>query len=632
MRSLTVVALAGIIAVTCAQADAPTFAPPDIPQADAEVPTEVLRDWQTFHLEADGRRVEDTDSIVLIRTERGVHEHAQATFTYPESRETFEVLEAYTETADGRRLAVAADKILTREHPVAAGAPMFADVKVTTVIFPGVDVHSKLHCRTRRTIRETLFSGYFQLTDFLSPHQLNDDDRITVYAAAGTTFKSDIRGYQGGPITCPAEEQGRKCYAWSARNTAFAPTEDGSVSAEDYGQHVILGNFPSYEALAKAYWDRAADKVKVTPEIQTLADQLTSGVSDPKAQAEALYNWVARNIRYVAISIGLGGIVPRAAATVLQNRYGDCKDHVTLLQALLAARHIDSVGVLVGVDRRWTVPEVPGLIFNHIITYIPALHLYADSTSEFSRFGELPSIYVGKPGLKTQPVAGTKQFEPITSTLSEGQMTTSVEMQITDDGGASGTAEMHSAGVSEIALRSIFSRLPPGQEQTVARAQLASVNESGSGAFVHSDPHDLDKPFVYSTTFTITNLVALPGPGAFPVPSGLRLLPVADLARVTPLAQRRYPWICGTPGERRETTHLRLPASVRLAAAPRDVHVHNDFGRYDAHYEQNGNALTITREFAHTFTGQPCDDASYQQFRQLTQAIERDVKAQYLFQ
>src|SRR5256885_6821477 len=34
---------------------------------------------------------------------------------------------------------------------------------------------------------------------------------------------------------------------------------------------------------------------------------------------------------------------------------------------------------------------------------------------------------------------------------------------------------------------------------------------------------------------------------------------------------------------------------------------------------------------SHTFTGEPCHDDQYQQFRELTQAIERDMKAQLLF-
>lgn len=628
MRSATIAVLAACFLESGVAADTP----PAAADPNAEVPTEEVRGWDTYTVEKDGRYVHDQDYIILIRSEKGIQQGAQVALPYTASRESLEVVEAYTEAPDGHRVPVPADKILTRESPLVTGAPMFADVKVTSIIFPDVEVHSKLHYRTRRAVREPLFPGYFQITDFVGPHSLHDDDRLSVYAAADASFRSEVVGYQGGAVACPKDQGGRKCYAWTARNTVFVPHEVASVSPADYAQHVILSNFPSYESIGKAYWDRAADKVEVTPRIQGLADELTQGLTGPRDQAEALYNWVARNIRYVAISIGSGSVVPRAAGTVLDNRYGDCKDHVTLLQSLLAAKHIDSVGVLVGADNRWTVPGVPEIVFNHIITYIPSLNVYADSTSQFGRFGQLPEIYVGKMGLKTQPVSGAAALAPITSAASEGQARTSVDIRLNDDGSASGTAETQLAGGMEMGLRALFANLPPGQQEQIANSLLARVNESGSGSLLPGDPRDLTKPFAYRTKFTITNLVSLPGPGAFPVPSGLQIVPVAQLAQAAPLASRRYPWACGIPGDRRETTHLTLPEAMHVLGAPKDVHLQNDFGRYDAHYEQAGSVITVTREFAHTTTQQPCDEAHYQQFRTLTQAIGRDVKAQYLFQ
>lgn len=627
MRYAAIAALAAGFLGSWAAGDTPPATDPN-----ADVPTEAVRAWHTYTVEADGRYVHDAEHVVLIRTEKGIQQESQVTIPYTESRETLEVLEAYTEAPDGHHIPVPPDKILTRESPIVSQAPMYADVKVVSIIFPDVEVHSKLHFRTRRTVKEPLFPGYFQISHGIGPHSLHDDERLSVYAAAGASFTSEVVGFQGGAAPCPKEQGGRKCYVWTAHNTVFVPHEASSVSPADYGQHVIISNFPTYEAIGKAYWDRAADKVEVTPKIQAQADELTRGLSAPRDQAEALYDWVARNIRYVALAIGTGSVVPRPAETVLDNRYGDCKDHVTLLQSLLAAKHIESVGVLVGVDNRWKVPTTPEIVFNHIITYIPSLDLYADSTAQFARFGQLPEIYVGKMGLKTQPIPGTAPFAPITSVVSQGQATTNVDIELKADGGASGTAETHLAGGMEMGLRGLFANLPPGQQEQLANGLLARVNESGSGSLQPEDPRDLTKPFVYRAKFTIASLVSLPGPGAFPVPSGLQIVPMAQLAQGATLASRRYPWACGIPGDRKETTRLTLPATLHVIGGPKDVHVQNDFGRYDSHYEQAGSVITVTREFAHTTTQQPCDDAHYQQFRTLTQAIGRDVKAQYLFQ
>lgn len=623
MRFLTLAALAGSLG--------PLFALADTPPND--VPLEKLHAWDTYTVESDGRYTNDADYAILVRNDEGVHRYAQISFPYSESRETLDVIEAYTETPDGRKIPVPPDRILTKESPATMNAAMFADVKIKVIIFPDVEVKSTLHYKTRLTVKEPLFPGFVTIEDHVDQHVLDDDDRVSVYAAKGLTFAQDVVGFKGGIIQCPADQVDRTCYGWIAHNSDYVPPENGSVSPADYGQRVVLSNFANYEGIAAAYWSRAADKGEVSPAIQSLADDLTRGTSDPRAQAEALYNWVSHDIRYVAVSVGAGSVVPHSAEQVLANRYGDCKDHVTLLHALLSAKHIDSVGVLVGANHRWALPSAADIrVFNHIITYIPTLKIYVDSTSQFSRFGQLPEIEVGKMGLKTQPVPGMHSLEPIVSTPSEGHMTTNVVLQLNGDGSASGTADAQFTGNMEIALRAAFASFPPGQDEAIARTVLAQFGESGTGSFAKGDPRDLTKPFSYQTTFTIAHLVTMPGPGAFPLPSGLRLARVADLARAAPLPARKYPWSCGIPGTRKEITRLTLPASMRISSTPKDVHVTNDFGRYDAHYESSGSVITVTRDFAHTFAQQPCNDVSYQLFRQLATAIESDMKAQFLFQ
>ena len=78
-----------------------------------------------------------------------------------------------------------------------------------------------------------------------------------------------------------------------------------------------------------------------------------------------------RQVRYVAIEIGIGGYQPHAAQEVFANRYGDCKDKATLLSAMLREIGIESHYVLVHTSRGAVVPQFPsGLSFNHAILAI----------------------------------------------------------------------------------------------------------------------------------------------------------------------------------------------------------------------------------------------------------------------
>src|SRR5262249_14420909 len=144
----------------------------------------------------------------------------------------------------------------------------------------------------------------------------------------------------------------------------------------------------SYEDLGRAYAAAAAAKVVVTPEITALAEEITKGVSDRRQQAMAIDAWMKRNIRYVAVYLGVGRVVPNDTATVLRHKFGDCKDKVTLMSALLAAKGIASEPVLINLGPAYTLPEPPTLVaLNHVILYLPDFDLYDDPTVAPAAFG-----------------------------------------------------------------------------------------------------------------------------------------------------------------------------------------------------------------------------------------------------
>ncbi len=138
--------------------------------------------------------------------------------------------------------------------------------------------------------------------------------------------------------------------------------------------------------------------MEVTPQIQTIADKIAKGASGHRAQAQKLYEWVSSHIRYVGVELGAGAMIPHAAQTVLTNGYGDCKDHVTLLGALLKAEGIDSEAVLIDSTNDYSLTKAPSFIgLDHVITYIPELKLFLDSTAVVAPFGVLPFQEYGKP-------------------------------------------------------------------------------------------------------------------------------------------------------------------------------------------------------------------------------------------
>lgn len=129
--------------------------------------------------------------------------------------------------------------------------------------------------------------------------------------------------------------------------------ENAMVDSTDFSPVFVATSLPSWEAIGATYWQQSQSKTAITPEIQRLANKIT-GNQTGIAAARAIYNWVAQNIHYVAVFLDeASGYIPHSATEILRNGYGDCKDHVALMQALLAAKSIQAYPVLVNWEKHF---------------------------------------------------------------------------------------------------------------------------------------------------------------------------------------------------------------------------------------------------------------------------------------
>jgi hypothetical protein len=96
-----------------------------------------------------------------------------------------------------------------------------------------------------------------------------------------------------------------------------------------------------------------------------------------RRQLEDLLAFVRREVRYVAVEVGVGGYRPAAAHETLARRWGDCKGKVELLLGLLDAAGIEAYPVLVQAAPRGRIdPEFPAPgLFDHMIAALPAAGL-----------------------------------------------------------------------------------------------------------------------------------------------------------------------------------------------------------------------------------------------------------------
>ncbi|CAI3805780.1 hypothetical protein GLGCALEP_03979 [Pseudomonas sp. MM221] len=575
---------------------------------------------QTFVVQKDGSFRLDVDSVMLINEERAIKANAQHPVSYNRSLETLEVLEAYTQKPDGRKVQVDAAHIKEQQEQASAQAPMFQDSVNKVVIFPEVAVGDRLVLRYQRNRATPLFPGQFEditVPQFYPVGQFS----LTYDLPQGMPLQADARGFKASPA---ATGQGRTVYRWDYLPAARARIETGAVSYLDYGHYLAVSTFSGFKDFAQAYQARAS--VEVTPQISELAKRLTAGLPTAREKALTLSDWVRENIRYVAVYVGAGGVVPHAAQTVLDNRYGDCKDHVALLEALLSAAGIKSTPALVNQGAAYVFPKVPTLgVLNHVITYVPGLDLYLDSTDPSIAAGYLPLTVLNKRVLLT----ATGEFGQ-TPAMQLNQVSSDLLFKVKADGGADFTNVSTVKGWASEMSRFLLKLMKPADREMLVEKVLAAYGQRGSGSF-KIEPPTASGDFVSNVDGHTENLVNLPGPVGVVTLTSLAGGISQTVYSFTQEKERSQSFVC-LGNDTVETSRFEFPAQVNVLAIPKPVNLHDGNVDYSARYTQDGNAVVVERRFKFSRPGLVCTPEDFTAMKPALEAMIRDLQSQIIVQ
>lgn len=138
----------------------------------------------------------------------------------------------------------------------------------------------------------------------------------------------------------------------------------------------LLGNageMDSWAGMAKWYSNLNKDKGTLPDDFKIKVKEMVDGVDDDFEKLSILYNYIQKNYRYVAISLGIGGWMSASAEETIKNKYGECKALSTLLKAMLKEVGISSDYVLVnaGSNEKPIDSEFISTQFNHVFLRVP---------------------------------------------------------------------------------------------------------------------------------------------------------------------------------------------------------------------------------------------------------------------
>lgn len=583
----------------------------------------------TTVVNADGTAVETHEWSKTVLKESALDNSKRASVGYSTSAQQGEVLAAYTVKADGRRIDVPKNNYqLEVNSGQAEGTPVYSDWTTLTVVFPDVAVGDSVVLSYKVTHKEPMFVGHFSAAQLFYRTIAYDDIRVRFDYPATMWAQHEGRGMK----EMHATEGERRIVEWTWSNPRPVKSDRRDFSVFDPDKEVgyAFSTFRNYADIASAYGVRAQPRAAVTDRLVKLAADIVTSAAGKKEQARALYEWVATNITYAGNCIGIGAVVPRNLDFVLDNKMGDCKDHATLLQALLTARGIKSTQALVNAGSVYGLPRIPvAMSVNHVINYLPEFDLFADSTSESTPFGLLPLGDQGKPVLLTEAHReGLKT--PVPPSSSNRQTIRSV-LKLAADGSVTGSVEVAQAGENAVSTREWARNLSKDAEDDFVKDVFRRMGLIGSGRFEKDDPKRLLDVYRYRADFKAEKFFKTPGAGAFYIVPPLNIaMPIYSAAQSMMESEADADVTC-TGGTLVEDYTIELPKTIKVLAVPSDLKVGNERVSYQATYKLRGKTLSVRRVLEDRTEGRVCSPKSVMEFNKVAEKVIDNLKEPVLY-
>jgi hypothetical protein len=530
---------------------------------------------------------------------------SQQRIVYIDGMQSLETVAAFTEKADGRQISVDPTDVITRDAASGLQSMFAKDVKERTLIFPDVQVGDTLVMTNRLETRDGLFPGQVFYERVFARSLPTASARTVIEAPRDLDLHV---GTTGLGLSDRVEDDGAiRRHVVTLAAQPYQPEEPRAVAAIDRDPALLVSTFNSYEDLGRAYAKAAIPKITVTPEISALADEITSGITDRKQQAVAIDAWMKRNVRYVAVYLGTARVVPNDAVSVLRNRFGDCKDKVTLMAALLAAKGIKSEAVLINSGTAYTLPEPATMVvLNHAILYLPEFDIYDDPTVSPAAFGVLGPDTYDKPVLRVSADGARLARTPVMKADDHvGRVKTTIK--VAADGAMTGESETSSTGIFALALRTMAGAVQGGDNEAPVRAMLQKLNTPGTGRIDLSRLADLSDPTVVKGSFALTVPFKTPGPGLRAVlPVGLPLAARPGEFLFPGLsAGRKTAFLCYA-GREIEDMDVTFDQAFPLPVPVKPAAINNAHFSFQASFTMEGRTLRIHREFISHVAHQVC--------------------------
>lgn len=347
------------------------------------------------------RRVEDDGRVLLAvhqiheaRTADGAEALGRAVVPFLKSHQRIHLALARSIQPDGTEQEVLGEAAFLQSPQRQAESAIYTDAGELVLVFPRVKPKTVTESIILIEDREALVPSEFSAV--LSADSRWPARRIRHAVDLSSRMAERLRTAALGGAPGPRREKaarGRARLSWEWAGLAASPPEPSQAPSDQAGPAVWLSTLRDWEAFGRWYEQLLKGRGELPPALAAQVDQWTRRLGSPDEVLAALFEKVAREVRYTGLEFGIAAVRPHEPGEVWANRYGDCKDKANLLVAMLRHKGISARLALLNTEHAGRIePSTPApQQFNHAIVAVPR----AEGGWTFCD----PTIAHGRPGL-----------------------------------------------------------------------------------------------------------------------------------------------------------------------------------------------------------------------------------------
>lgn len=194
---------------------------------------------------------------------------------------------------------------------------------------------------------------------------------------------------------------------------------DTGIIWRDFMAQIYVSELNDWEQVVQRSLNAFKSSMTAQTSLDSLLAELTESSESIEQKIEKIHQFVARDVRYISMSELGHRITPHSFDSVVENRFGDCKDKSASLVLMLNALGIDAYPVLVSTKRsnaeRLVVPS--GGYFDHMIVCftLDGKTYCIDATDANTHYTAIPNWIQGRVALDLR--SGSKPYSLVSDEI-----------------------------------------------------------------------------------------------------------------------------------------------------------------------------------------------------------------------